>query len=390
MLAFLNTIDNLWSEEEICVYKISSEMLSDLFKIMKLVLQKNKIIEQDIPGTEKAVESIVSFYLTNKQKFEAFLCIHSNAYSIEASEDEAFWDEENSVGQHSTESEDCDEDPCSWPTALNHVIIEDWDEETSVCTPEPKNHLVEDWPEDMCVGIPSNSALDVEESYLGEVITSQETNKDEQTSDDSCEPIEFVQDHGYWIEWQAQRKEQTNRYVQKLCNQAETDLIASEKLNYSVNNSQSILCVQQSVEKYLKATWLSGSYSPDTTMIAKDYKTHDLNYLAATVAKSMEKKLKIPSEDKEEYGLKTDEYICVREISELEIYAKKMEQLGQRTDDSRPLCIRARYPKTQLTESSIEQTPCEIFTNIDVQQAIQFAKEIKQICLDYIQVYKSL
>ena len=71
------------SKEEICVYKISSEMLSDLYKIMKMFYKK-KHIEQDIPGTEKAVKSIISFYLTNRKQFEAILCIHSNAHSKEA------------------------------------------------------------------------------------------------------------------------------------------------------------------------------------------------------------------------------------------------------------------------------------------------------------------
>ena len=59
----------------------------------------------------------------------------------------------------------------------------------------------------MCVRRPSNSALVIEESNLGEEITSQETNKDQQNSDDSGKQIEFVPDHCYWIEWQVQRKE---------------------------------------------------------------------------------------------------------------------------------------------------------------------------------------
>ena len=350
------------AEQEICDSKISSAMLSDLHEIMKLVLQKNKHIEQDIPGTEKAVEAIISFYLTNRKQFEALLCIHSDATSKEASEDEAFWEEDTRcrVGKSSTETEN-----------------EDWDEEISVvCPPEPNNHLVEDWPEDMCVGRPSYSAIVIQETNLEEEVT-------------SLELIEYVPDPGYWIEWQVQRKEQTKRYVQKLCNQAETDLIAGEKLDHSVTNSQAILCVQQSVEKYLKATWLSGSCSADTTMITRDFKTHDLNYLAETVAKLMEEKLKIPSEDEEDYESQRAESTSVRDISELEIIAKKLEQLGQRTDDLRPLCVRTRYSKSELTETSIEQTPYEIFTDLDVQQALPFAKEIKQICLDYIQVFNS-
>ena len=90
------------------------------------------------------------------------------------------------------------------------------------------------------------------------------------------------------------------------------------------------------------------------------YRSHDLRKLAKAVT---------PPKDKK--GLFEKNILKVTE---------DMENLGKQKSDSRTLCVRARYPRTNFDFS--DEVPCEMFTKEDAEKALKHTNLIADFCVE--------
>ena len=158
---------------------------------------------------------------------------------------------------------------------------------------------------------------------------------------------------------QAEEK-QRELYIANLQKQAESDKKAANLLMTTDGySSQTVLNCQQSCEKNLKALWLkSGSHKQKIK--SKLYRSHDLRKLAKAVT---------PPKDKKSLFEKN-----ILKVTE------DMENLGKQKSDSRTLCVRARYPRTNFDFS--DEVPCEMFTKEDAKKALKHTNFIADFCVN--------
>ena len=144
-------------------------------------------------------------------------------------------------------------------------------------------------------------------------------------------------------------------YRQKTFNQADSNFNAAEILAENLStNAQSMFYYQQAAELYIKGAYLCrDEYLTCNVSFGTLHHSHRL----ATIAHAL---------------TYNNDPAFQSEVS-------RFEAIGRLADDTRPLCVRARYLDIK-PHNYQEQEPCALFQDTDLETARACVKEIAAYC----------